>query len=148
WTICLLLAGGLVGGQTRRLSVDSVFDSLQRTRGFRGVAISADGTRVAWAERVNNREGTERLSVVFLADIASPAPRRVTAGRDGKNHREHGMAFSPDGKSLAFLSDVEKERQLQIYVAPVSGGPARQITKIFGQVSALKWSADGKAIAL
>ena len=57
------------------------------------------------------------------------------------------MAFSPDGKSLAFLSDVEKERQLQIYVAPVSGGPARQITKIFGQVSALKWSADGKAIA-
>ena len=145
--LSFLAAFVLIAASPSRPSVDTVFDSLQKTRGFRGVAISPDGTRVAWAERVKDREGADRLSAIFLADVASPAPRRITAGRDGKNHREHGMAFSPDGRSLAFLSDAEKERQLQICVAPVSGGPVRQITKTAGQVSALKWSPDGKTIA-
>jgi len=71
----------------------------------------------------------------------------VTAASDGKNHRETGPSWSPDGRSLAFLSDAAKERQLEIYVAPASGGPVRQITKVTGQLSHLEWSPDGKSIA-
>jgi dipeptidyl aminopeptidase/acylaminoacyl peptidase len=57
------------------------------------------------------------------------------------------VAWSPDGKHLAFLSDAAREKQLQIYVASASGGPARRLTRLAGQVGHPKWSPDGRAIA-
>ena len=38
--------------------------------------------------------------------------------------------FSPNGLWIAFLSDREKKDQLQIYIAPAAGGPAKQITHL------------------
>ena len=102
---------------------------------------------MAWVERVRSREGSESLSVIDVAEIAQPSPRRITAGADARAHREHGVAWSPDGRQLAFLSDAAKERQLQVYVAPAAGGPARRLTGLSGQLDHLKWSPDGRTIA-
>jgi dipeptidyl aminopeptidase/acylaminoacyl peptidase len=130
-----------------RSSLESVLDALEQVHSFRGAAISPDGTRVAWVKRIRSREGAERLSAIDVGDIASASPRRVTAASDARAHREHSVAWSPDGKQLAFLSDAAKERQLQIYVAPASGGPARRLTGVAGQVGHPKWSPGGRAIA-
>ena len=130
-----------------RRSVDSVLDAIEQVRNFRGTAVSPDGKRVAWVERIRARDGTESLSAINVADLAAPAPRRVSAGRDARAHREGGPAWSPDGKTLAFLSDAAKNRQLQIYVAPASGESPRRITRVTGQLSHLAWSPNGKSIA-
>ena len=131
-----------------RPSVDSVMDSLDTVRTFRGTAISPDGKRVAWVVRIRSREGGEELSAVDVADTTAAATtRRFTAAADGRAHRERSPAWSPDGRSLAFLSDAKKERQLQVWVAPAGGGAARQVTNVSGQVSDPKWSPDGKSIA-
>jgi dipeptidyl aminopeptidase/acylaminoacyl peptidase len=137
----------LVAAASPRASLDAVLDALEQVRGFRGAAISPDGTNVAWVERIRGRDGSDNLSFIDVASIASPVSRRVTAGTDARAHREHGAAWSPDSKRIAFLSDAAKEKQLQIYVSPASGGPARRLTGVQGQLGHLKWSPDGKAIA-
>ncbi len=147
WSAALAALALLSAGAPARSSLDSVLDALEGVRNFRGAAISPDGTRVAWVETVRSREGSEVLSVIDVADLARPSPRRVTAGNDARAHREHSPAWSPDGRQLAFLSDAAKEKQLQIYVSPASGGPVRRLTGLQGQLAHLKWSPNGKAIA-
>ena len=79
--------------------------------------------------------------------LPAEAPRRISAAKDVRDHREHSLAWSPDGKTLAFLSDASKAGQLQIYVVPADGGEARKLTSVSGQVSDPRWSPDGRRVA-
>ncbi|HEY0783008.1 MAG TPA: S9 family peptidase, partial [Thermoanaerobaculia bacterium] len=68
-------------------------------------------------------------------------------------------AWSPDGKTLAFLSDAlameaatagqepDSAGQLQLYLATPGGAP-RKVTDLKGHLADPKWSPDGKTIAL
>jgi dipeptidyl aminopeptidase/acylaminoacyl peptidase len=141
------LSGGGAEGQTKP-SVDSVLDALQSVVSFRQAAVSPDGSRVAWVERRRDKNGEEMLSAIFVGDVAGGKSRRVSAAADLRNHREHDVSWSPDGKSLAFLSDASQSGQLQLYVLPASGGEARRLTRVVGQVSDPKWSPDGRSIAM
>ena len=148
FSVCLVaLFGGGAAGPTNP-SVDSVLDRLQAVQSFRQTAVSPDGSRVAWVERRRDKNGGEALSAAFVADVAGGKPRRVSAAADLRDHRERDVAWSPDGKSLAFLSDAVESRQLQLYVIPASGGEARRLSKVVGQLSEPKWSPDGRSIAL
>src|SRR6266542_757123 len=129
-------------------SVDSVLDSLQAVQSFRQTAISPDGSRVAWVERRRDERGQDTLSAIFVSDVAGGKRRRVSVAADLRDHRERDVAWSPDGKSLAFLSDASRDRQLQLYLIPDPGGEARRLTNVVGQLSDPKWSPDGRSIAL
>jgi dipeptidyl aminopeptidase/acylaminoacyl peptidase len=128
-------------------SVESVFDSLERVRHFHDAAISSDGKRAAWSVKAREGDGPERLGLVYLAELPSGTPRRLTAAKDGKTHRELGAVFSPDGQTVAFLSDALQPKQAQIWIARVGGGAPRQLTKVTGQLHHLRWSPDGRSIA-
>ncbi|HKA35536.1 MAG TPA: S9 family peptidase [Thermoanaerobaculia bacterium] len=146
--IVVLAAGALLlAVAPARNSLESVLDALEGVRSFKGTALSPDGARAAWVERVRSREGAETLSVVDVADLATGTTRRISAGADARAHREHSPAWSPDGRQIAFLSDAAKDRQLQLYVAPGSGGPARRLTGVAGQLGHPRWSPDGRTIA-
>src|ERR1700675_3886556 len=143
WIAGLLAAVLILAAAPARPPLESVLDALEQVRSFRSVDISPDGTRVAWVQRLRSRDGAEVLSTIDIAEIASPSTRRVTAPKDARAHREQNAVWSPDGKRLAFLSDAAREKQLQIYVAPASGGPPRRLTGVSGQVGHPKWSPDG-----
>src|SRR5215469_6773493 len=99
-------------------SLDALLDALSTVRTFKEVAISPDGRRVAWVETLPGKGDTSSsLSAIYVADLSSSdaAPRRVSAGDGTVSHAEHGLAWSPDGSHLAFLSDKEKKQQLQLY---------------------------------
>jgi dipeptidyl aminopeptidase/acylaminoacyl peptidase len=130
-----------------RPDLGTVLTSLDSVKHFHDVAISPDGARVAWSERVRDAEARESFGAISVADPRSGAARRLTAASDGKPHREWGAEFSPDGKTIAFLSDAEKPPQLQIWTAPAAGGPAKQLTRIEGQLAHLRWAPDGRSIA-
>ena len=119
--------------------VEPALAEIAATHHFLQAAIAPDGSHVAYVEA----QAASIHSAIYIA------PRtRVSAG-DGKTYcAESSIAWSPDGKQLAFLSDCEKKEQLQLYVAPVGGGPARQLTHLKGLLADPHWSPDGKRIAI
>lgn len=128
-------------------SIDSVFASLENVRGFHDASISPDGRRVAWSEKLPDAAGLERRGAIRVADLSSGASRPLSAATDGKPRREKEPVFSPDGRSIAFLSDAATRGQLQVWIAPAAGGLARQLTRVKGQIQELRWSSDGKAVS-
>lgn len=98
-----------------------------------GVVISPDGKHVAYTASRTNWEDNVNESDVYLAEVASGARRRLTAGKKAAM----APAWSPDGKSLAFLSN--REGKNQIYVLPLEGGEAVQLTDHETAVSSFEW---------
>ena len=121
--------------------VEPALAEIAATRRFTEAVISPDGTHVAYVELGR----TPSKSTIY---IGGATPIRITAG-DGKAvFDEHAVAWSPDGKQIAFLSDSQKAGQLQLYVTSPAGGMARQLTHLKGLLADPQWSPDGKQIAV
>jgi dipeptidyl aminopeptidase/acylaminoacyl peptidase len=148
----VLLAAGPALAEERPAPgpLDRLMDSLESVRLFRQVAVAPDGKSVAWVESLPPKDNAPPRSAIHVADLMSPdaRPRRVTAGDGSTPHNEHDVAWSPDGRRLAFLSDKEKRGQAQVYVAPADGGPARKLTDVKGVLADLRWSPDGRRLAV
>ena len=148
--LAFLLATLVCTAASQKSSVDAVLDSLSAVHGFREVAISPDGQRVAWVETLPEANGAPSgNSAIVVTSLASPsaAGRRITAGSGGP-YEEHDIAWAPDSRELAFLSNAQTPDQLQLYVASVTGGPARRLTSLTGSLDAPGWSPDGNTLAL
>jgi dipeptidyl aminopeptidase/acylaminoacyl peptidase len=142
--VCSLAASLLAQA---RPALEPLIRSLAGTQTYGEVAISPEGARVAWSQPLHDSSGVATGdSAIYVAEIANPAaPRRITAGSEGNNYSERDVAWSPDGKQLAFLSNASGDAEL--YVADTSGGGARKLTTITGYLAAPSWSPDGKTIA-
>ena len=119
--------------------VDGVIQTLSRGKTFDQVAISPDGKQLAWVEK---DPGAGRTIYVSAARPGA-VPRMI-----GPGNSDASLAWSPDSKSLAFLSDKAKKGQMQLYVMNASGGLPRQLTSVKGFLSTPGWSPDGKTIAI
>src|SRR5258708_40306540 len=121
-----------------------------RAQNFDQVAISPDGKRVAWVEIQADEEGapTGKQDIYVQETSAGGKPVRVTAGAPAAHLNEGNVAWSPDSKQIAFLSDAVISGQPQLYVASVSSGPAHKLTSVKGFLAGTKWSPDGKSIAV
>lgn len=125
---------------------------------FGQAEISPDGKRVAWVESIPGPGGTPSAnSAIYVAELSAPAAaKRISAGDGKAAHEEHDLAWTPDSKRIAFLSDAALRGQLQLYVAEISGGSsgamassaAKQLTHLKGFLASPGWSPDGKTIAL
>src|ERR1700676_1146375 len=137
--------------------IHDVEKTLFATRRFEQAAISPDGKRVAWVETLIGKDGAPsgNTAIYFSQIEAKTTPRRLTAGLGTRHHEEGNVAWSPDGKRVAFLSDFVKAGQRQLYVANVSGGDGsatgaetKKLTNVKGFLAAPSWSPDGKTIAV
>ena len=112
---------------------------------IRGVAISPDGTTVAYGS-----QGKLGARIELLTLHGGRAKVTLSAGPADKDCSTTDAVWSPDGKSLAALSDCgipEKTSQDQIFVINASTGTARQVGTLKGNVEDLNWSPDGKSIS-
>jgi dipeptidyl aminopeptidase/acylaminoacyl peptidase len=125
-----------------------VLKSLHQTVRFSGVTMSQDGKRIAWVEQVQTPDGPSWDESILHVRDDSGAIKRVTAAGDGKPCDEGEADFSPDGKSLAFLSDTARRRQPQLYLANLETGAVRQLTHANGHLAHPRFSPDGKTLAV
>ena len=97
---------------------------------------------------------THKRSHLYLFDLATRKAEQLTAG----DHDELQPAWSPDGKSIAFLSkrgpDADRTDSWEIYVIEARpSAEARQVTRFGGAVNnpsaenPISWSPDGSRIA-
>ena len=114
-----------------------------RYLGVSGVAISPDGSRVAYVVREPLMEGekSEYLSHIWVAAADGSRNAQFTRGESSAS----GPAFSPDGEWLAFTT--ARSGSNQIWVIPMAGGEARQVTEAKPGVGQFRWSPDGSAFA-
>ncbi|MEF8780532.1 MAG: S9 family peptidase [Haloferacaceae archaeon] len=106
--------------------------------------LSPDGERVAFVRKVpDDEESYEATVYVVPTDGSAPARRfSLAEGVDAEPR------WSPSGDRLAFTSTrgADDDRQ-QLWVLPVEGGEARQVTDVVGGVRGITWSPDGSRIA-
>lgn len=109
------------------------------------VAISPDGSRVAYMLGTASKAGEHPESRIWLAQVdgAAGAPAPFTGGPGA----DSAPRWSPDGRSLAFLSDRERRGTAQLYVIALQGGEARRLTDWRGGVADPQWSPDGTMLS-
>ena len=123
---------------TRPMTADDLF----RLRFLNGGRLSPDGGSVVYPVISFDTDADKELSTLHLRDLATGATKQLTAGQS----RDSNPVWSPDGKRIAFVSD--RGEKAQVYLLPVDGGEARQLTDLAGGVGGgLAFSPDGSWIA-
>lgn len=116
---------------------------VMKMKNISSVSVSPDGSKVAYTvrEAIMSDERSEYTNQVFLANADGSNVLQLT--RNDKNNTL--PKWSPDGKSLAFLSN--RDAKNNIYVIPVAGGESEKITDVKTSVNDFHWSPDGTMIA-
>ncbi|HID50598.1 MAG TPA: S9 family peptidase [Anaerolineae bacterium] len=106
--------------------------------------ISPDGRHVIFSVSRVDRKTEKKYANLWLAESdGRTPPRQFTCGDQTDNHPR----WSPDGRTIAFLSNRKDEKQAQIHLIPVDGGEARPLTDVKGSFATFVWSPDGRTLA-
>ncbi|HVR46434.1 MAG TPA: S9 family peptidase [Candidatus Binatia bacterium] len=120
-------------------------------RDLTDVALSPNGTAVAWEESFHDPRRLLESPLYHAAYVQSPGGGtriHLTAGAPAEYYDEENPVWSPDGRSLAFLSDARSKDQLQIFVASATGSRVRELGRLSGNVQRLTWSPAGDVLAV
>lgn len=123
-------------------SAAAIYDAMQSVVSFDSVAVSPDGRRVAWQQTVH------RHPTVWIEALATHVRVRVSANLTNKDADEGDVAWSPDSKRIAFLSDARKKGSEQLYVANADGTHVAQLGTLTCAAQEIRWSPDGARIGL
>jgi dipeptidyl aminopeptidase/acylaminoacyl peptidase len=112
--------------------------------------INPTGETIAYVSGSLVREKTKLTKQnIWLVEAAGQNARQLTNGLRADFHPR----WSPNGQSLAFLSDRLEDGKLQIYLMSLDGGEALPLTDVKGEIDAsrgkdtIQWSPDGKYLA-
>lgn len=105
--------------------------------------ISPDSKYIASVVSRANFDENRYDAQLVLIDIASRAQRILVRDRRGIS----SPRWSPDGKRLAFLAQIDGKSQVLALPMDMGGGEAVQLTDAAKTVQQFAWSPDGSRIA-
>jgi dipeptidyl aminopeptidase/acylaminoacyl peptidase len=132
----------------RAMTIDDVLDLVQVS----APRISPDGRRVVYTiSELGKWKDNKRVNSIWIADADGSNARRFLA-----NEKDRTPAWSPDGRSIAFLSTRDAapaardadgaDSGAQVWVIPVDGGEASKLTDHKGNIRSFEWTKDGTSI--
>ena len=113
---------------------------LQKLDRVSSPVLSPDGSTVVFAKRIVDADVVKASSSLWVRNLLTrdmAPPKRLTP--EGWN--VNSPSFSPDGKTVYFLS--AKSGTQQLYAMPLVGGAPRQLTAFALDVASYKVSPDG-----
>jgi dipeptidyl aminopeptidase/acylaminoacyl peptidase len=125
-------------GPERRFTIED----LRKLTGVGGVQLSPDGRIAVVTVSHPDYSADRTLAELYAVDVATGATRQLTFERKSVD----AAHFSPDGRTLAFLSP-DSAQHTQIWLMPMNGGDTRRLTSLPNGVEHFAWRPDGAAIA-
>ncbi len=139
WIGLLLASAGMSTAQDAAKHAIA-FDDLIAMHRVAGAQLSPDGKWVVYLVATPDLEANRNATNLWMAPVAGGEAIQLT--RTGK---DSSPQWSPDGKSIAFLS--ARGGDSQVYLLSMDGGEAHPLTKLSTGADFVKWSPDGKTIA-
>lgn len=132
-----LVVIALAAGNTAYAKRPITFDDLMKVERISDPAVSPDGRWVAYVEGRVDFDANKITKHIWLIPTAGGESRQLTQG-EGSDTRPR---WSPDGKSLAFIST--RGGKSQIWTIPTNGGEAEPLTSIPTEADGLVGSDRG-----
>jgi len=150
WAGCVLICWSLLAAtpMARAEERDRHLLGLDDLGEFREVSdpqVSPDGSWVAYTVRSVDLDADEYVETLWMVSWDGERQIQLTRGPTSANR----PGWSPDGKFISFLSSRgEKPAGAQVWLFDRSGGEARQLTHVQGDVEDYAWSPDSRKLAL
>jgi dipeptidyl aminopeptidase/acylaminoacyl peptidase len=116
------------------------FDDLIHMHRVASPTISPDGKWVAYAVSTPDMDANRNASNIWMVSTSGGAAVQLT-----QSGHDSGPAWSPDSKTLAFISS--RDGNSQVYVLSMEGGEGHAVTHLSTGADMVKWSPDGTTIA-
>jgi dipeptidyl aminopeptidase/acylaminoacyl peptidase len=135
----ILLAGGANLRAQESAKHAIAFDDMIAMHRVAEAELSPDGKWAAYTVATPDMDANRNATNLWMAPVAGGDAVQLT--RTGK---DSSPKWSPDGKTIAFLS--VRSGDSQVYVLSMEGGEAHPLTKLSTGADIVKWSPDGKTI--
>jgi dipeptidyl aminopeptidase/acylaminoacyl peptidase len=133
-TRCVAQNASAASGHDPRIA--AILQSLGQVKNVRETQLSPDGRLIAW------NVSSEGIMVAPLSDPAHT--QHVTACPGTAKGSEGSLAWSPDSKTLAFLSDCTPEHKTAVFTDDATAGAAPHLlAQLKGFAKSLEYSPDG-----
>lgn len=110
-------------------------------------SISPDGQHIAYVRLVPRRpfadEDGGSWMELHVVDAAGKRSRPFVTGHVSV----HSVAWTPDGRGIAFLAKRGRDQQTSLYVIPLGGGEARRVLEHETGVGAFSFHPSGSQVA-
>src|ERR1700694_1704243 len=136
----MLLGAGLAVSAQEAAKHPITFDDMIKLHRVSEPQVSPDGKWVAYTVGTPDMEANRNASNIWIVPTGGGAALQLT-----QSGHDSSPVWSPDGKSLAFLSS--RGGDSQVHLLSMDGGEAHALTKLSTGVDLVKWSPDGKTIA-
>ena len=104
--------------------------------------LSPDGKWVAYTVSTPSLQDNRNVARVWVVEVATGRSRQLTNGPGAGSDRQ--PRWSPDGKTLAFIST--REGGAQVWLLPIAGGDARKVSSLADGASDPVWLPDGSGL--
>ena len=104
--------------------------------------VSPGGDSIAYTLTTVDRDTKKEQIQIWLCNVDGSGKRQVTH----QGHRNTNPRWSPDGSTLAFVSNRGEHRS-GLYVLPLNGGDPQEVVAHHQSIANLDWSPDGSQIA-